>query len=354
MADGDTVSPPAGLGLAGPAARLARRAGIRPRRWRLHRYCASADALARVGEEVARRFGVEFAAVEVRDPEGHPVQLSRWGAQPTDTVRWPLVYQGEVEGALVLPAGGRRWGPARRRALHALAADLGVAAHIWRTARALHCAQRAVEAERDRVRRDLHDGVGPVLAALVLRIEAARASVSGNAALAETKLAELQRDARAAVDDVRRMVRALDPVALDGLDLLPALRLQTTRFEQASAGRLRVRLVTPAHLPPLSRETELALRQIAGEALTNVVRHARASRCVVRLDVADSIVINIVDNGVGLPERPAVGLGLPSIRERVRELGGECRIFRLPRRGTKVQAWLPASATTTGSLRYGS
>src|SRR5262249_26623935 len=237
--------------------------------WRLHRYCASVDALTRVGEEVAHRFGVAFAAVEGCDPEGHPVQLSRWGVPPGDTVRWPLVYQGEVEGHLVLPAGGRRWGPARRRALHALAADLGVAAHIWRTARALHCAQRAFEAERRRVRRDLHDGVGPVLAALALRIEAARASVSGNAALAEATLAELQRVARAAIDDVRRMVRAPDPVALDGLDLVPALRLQVTRFEQASAGRLRVRLVTPAHVPPLPREVELALRQIAGEAPTN-------------------------------------------------------------------------------------
>jgi signal transduction histidine kinase len=191
--------------------------------------------------------------------------------------------------------------------------------------------------------------VGPVLAALVLRIEAARASVSGNAALAEAKLAELQRDARAVIDDVRRMVRALDPVALDGLDLLPALRLQAARFEEASAGRLQVRLVTPAHVPPLPREVELALRQIAAEALTNVVRHAQASRCVVRLDVADSIMISIVDNGVGLPERPTVGLGLPSIQQRVRELGGECRIVRLPRCGTKVQAWLP-NRTSGSSL----
>jgi two-component system NarL family sensor kinase len=325
------------------AARLVCRVTGPMSRWRLHHRGASAEALAGVAEEIAHMFGVHFAAVEVRDPDGCLVQLSRWGDQPGGTVRCPLVYQGQVEGALVLPAGGR-WGPRRRRALEEITADLAVAAHIWRTALALRCAEMATESERKRLRRDLHDGLGPVLAALVLQIEATRAFVSSNAATADVKLAELHRDARAAVDDVRRMVYALDPVALDGHSLLSALRLHAARFEQASGGRLRVRVKTPAHLPPLPRETELAIRQIAGEALTNVVRHARASECVVHVDVGDDVHITIVDNGVGLPERPRVGLGLPSIQERVRELDGECRIVRLPRRGTQVHARLPGRA----------
>ena len=271
------------------------------------------------------------------------MQVSRWGEQAGGTVRHPLTYGGEVEGALVLPAGDGQPGRGQRRTLDEITADLAVAAHMSRTSHALRCAQLAIESERNRLRRDLHDGLGPVLAAVVLQIEAARAFVSGNAAVADVKLAELQRDTRAAVDDVRRIVRELDPVGCDGHSLLSALRLRAARFEQASGGRLRVQVKAPAQLPPLPREIELAVRQIAGEALTNVVRHAGASECVLHVDIGDdvSITISVVDDGVGLPERVREGLGLSSIRERVRELDGECRIVRLPGRGTQVHARLP-------------
>jgi two-component system NarL family sensor kinase len=341
--------------VAALAARLARRTtgtlphptppehparSTRPR-WRLHHRGASPEALAGVAEEVARALGSCYAAVDVRDPEGRLWQVSRWGKEPAGQVRHPLTYQGEVEGALVLPAGDEHPGPGWHRALDEITADLAVAAHIWHTSHALRRAQLAIEAERKRLRRDLHDGLGPVLAAVVLQIEAARAFVSIEPAGAEAKLAELQRDARAAVDDVRRIVRELDPHALDGHSLLSALRLRAARFEQASGGRLRVHVRAPAQLPPLPREIELAVRQIAGEALTNVVRHARASECVLRLDIGADISISVVDDGVGLPDRPREGLGLSSIRERVRELDGECSIVRLPERGTQVQARLP-------------
>ncbi len=333
-------------------AQLARRAnGVRPRpehpsrstlpRRRLHHRGASPAALAGVAEEVAHALDTGFAAMEVRDLDGSLRQVSRWGEDAGETVRHPLTYQGVVEGALLLPAGGEQPDPGWRPALEEITADLAVVAHIWQTSRALQRAQLAIESERRRLRRDLHDGLGPVLAAVVLQIEAASAFASTDAATAMAKLAELQRDARAAIEDVRRMIRELDPHALGGQSLPAALRLHAARFEQASGGRLRVRVQLPSELPALPRELELAIRQIAGEALTNVVRHAQATEAVLSLDVGDQVTLSVVDDGVGLPDQPREGVGLSSIRERVRELRGECWIARLRGGGTRVQARLP-------------
>jgi signal transduction histidine kinase len=334
-------------------AQLARRSSrARPRpehparstgpRCRLHHRGASPEALAGVAEEVAHALGTGFAAVEVRDLEGSLRQVSRWGEEDGETVRHPLTYQGEVEGELLLPASGEQPDQGWRLTLEEITADLAVVAHIWQTSRALQRAQLAIESERRRLRRDLHDGLGPVLAAVVLQIEAACEFASTDAATAMAKLADLQRDARTAIEDVRRMIRELDPQAPGGQSLPATLRLQAARFEQASGGRLRVRVQLPNELPALPREQELAIRQIAGEALTNVVRHAKATEAVLRLDVDDQVTLSVVDDGVGLPDRPQEGVGLPSIRERVRELRGDCRISRRPGRGTQVQAWLPS------------
>ena len=313
---------------------------------RLHHRGASAEALAGVAEEVATALGTRFAAVNVRDLEGALGQVSGWGEESGRTVRHPLTYQNEVVGTLLLPAGGCRPDPGWQLTLEEITADLAVAAHTWQTSRALRRAQLAIESERNRLRRDLHDGLGPVLAAVVLQIEAAHAFVSTDALAARDKLAELERDARAAIEDVRRMIRELDPNVLDGHSSLPiALRLRAARFEQASGGRLRVRVDAPAELPPMAQEVEQALRQIAGEALTNVVRHAQATEAVLRLEVGEHVTISVSDDGVGLPDRPREGVGLSSIRERVYELDGECRIARLPGRGTQVQARLPLGAS---------
>jgi signal transduction histidine kinase len=105
--------------------------------------------------------------------------------------------------------------------------------------------------------------------------------------------------------------------------------------------RLQIVVEAPDHLPPLSAAVEVAAYRIVQEALTNVVKHAQAGRCTVRLTAADALEIEIADDGVGLPDKRRAGVGLLSMRERAEELGGTCVVEALPEGGTRVTARLP-------------
>jgi signal transduction histidine kinase len=194
----------------------------------------------------------------------------------------------------------------------------------------------AREEERRRIRRELHDGLGSALAGIALTLEAARNS-------AGSEIDELIDDARdqthAAVADVRRIVRDLRPPALDDLGLVGALRAHADKLAP-----LRVELDVDPGLPALPAAVEIALYRVACEALTNVVRHARAGWCWVTLHLSDGeVVLRIEDDGHGfsLPAEP--GVGLRSMRVRAAELGGRLTFGRAERGGAVVELCLPAA-----------
>jgi signal transduction histidine kinase len=195
----------------------------------------------------------------------------------------------------------------------------------------------AREEERRRLRRDLHDGLGPRLAGLILRIETAR-NLLAHEPLADPLLTDLQEQTEAAIAEIRRLVYALRPPALDQLGLVSALREQATA---CSAQGLRVVVDAPEQLPPLPAAVEVAAYRIALEALTNVVRHAQAHTCCIRLSLADALQLEITDDGRGLPAEVRAGVGLTSMQERAAELGGTWSIERLAEHGTRVLARLP-------------
>jgi signal transduction histidine kinase len=151
-------------------------------------------------------------------------------------------------------------------------------------------------------------------------------------------LASLKRDLQAAVEDVRRLAYDLRPPALDDLGLAASLCLLAERYQSSS---LAITCDLPADLPPLPAAVEVAIYRITGEALTNVVRHAGARTCTVRLAVTDRVELTINDDGRGLPADAAAGVGLLSMRERAAELGGECALISTPRAGTTLRVWLP-------------
>jgi signal transduction histidine kinase len=107
--------------------------------------------------------------------------------------------------------------------------------------------------------------------------------------------------------------------------------------------RLQVRIEAPDHLPALPAAVEVAAYRITQEALMNVVRHAGARTCTVRLSLADVLTIEILDDGIGLPREHRAGVGLESLHERAAELGGSCLVEALPDGGTRVVAWLPVA-----------
>lgn len=268
-------------------------------------------------------------------------------------LRFPLEYQGETVGELlVAPRGpGEEFSPADRRLLEDLARQIGPTAHAVRlTADLQRSRERLVtarEEERRRLRRDLHDGLGPQLAALTLKIETIRNRFAHDRAL-DAALVDLTERTQDALADIRRLVYGLWPPALDELGLLSALHRAAAQYGQAGDGNLQVTVDAPESLPPLPAAVEVAAYRIAQEALTNVVRHAAARTC--RLSVSsdgarDVLRLQVADDGRGLPAHHRAGVGLVSMRERAEELGGRFRLASAPPGGTVVTVELPCPAT---------
>jgi signal transduction histidine kinase len=141
-----------------------------------------------------------------------------------------------------------------------------------------------------------------------------------------------------AIGDIRRLVYALRPPALDDLGLIAAIGELFTRYR---ASGITFSIEIPAALPPLPAAVEVACYRIVQEALTNVVRHAHAHTCVVRLTCQEQVTIEIIDDGQGLPPAYRHGVGLASMRERAEELGGRWLIEPAPAGGTWVRAQIP-------------
>jgi signal transduction histidine kinase len=193
------------------------------------------------------------------------------------------------------------------------------------------------EEERRRLRRDLHDGLGPALSSVLLKVSAARRLLEPRSQI-DSILLEARGDIQTTIEDVRRLVYDLRPPTLDELGLTGAIRESVVGFEHDG---LLVTVRAPEHLPPLPAAVEVAAYRIIQEALTNVVRHAAAQTCTVELAIHDGLDVDVTDDGVGLPGRWHLGVGLTSMRERARELGGTCVTERAPGGGTRVRAHLP-------------
>ncbi|MGH2441740.1 MAG: sensor histidine kinase [Chloroflexota bacterium] len=310
--------------------------------------------LPAVVETVAQALKLPYAAITLRQGEDDRI-VAATGTPARDTRALPLTYQHEVIGwLLVAPrVPGESFGPADLRLLSDLARQASVAAHAVRlTAELQRSRERLVtarEEERRRLRRDLHDSLGPSLAAQTLMVGSARAIYPHDHAAADALLVELERVMEASLANVRRLVYALRPPALDDLGLVGAIRDTATHYQKPAGGKddeLCVRFEVPDDLPELPAAVEVAAYRIAQEALTNVVRHAHAQNCQVRLQIlpeGDRTVLElaIVDDGVGLAAERRAGVGLASMRERAAELSGTLVIGTRSVDGTSVCVRFP-------------
>ena len=294
-------------------------------------------------ETVARSLQLPYVAIAADREDGRAI-IAECGAPVEAPLVLPLLFQNEQVGQLLLAprAPDEPLGPADRRLLDGVASQAGVALHAVEVTAALRRSRQrlvtAREEERLRMRRDLHDGLGPTLAALPLRIDTARTLMQADPAAADRVLVELKQQTQSAVQDIRQLVYALRPPALDQLGLVSALRDLAAR---APASGLDIRIEAPDDLPALPAAAEVAIYRIVQEALTNVARHAHARLCVVRLTLGSGLTVEIRDDGAGLPASPRAGVGLQSMRERAEELGGECAIESAPAGGTRVRVRLP-------------
>ncbi|MFN2556452.1 MAG: sensor histidine kinase [Nitriliruptorales bacterium] len=196
----------------------------------------------------------------------------------------------------------------------------------------------AGEEERRRLRRDLHDGLGPALAGIALQIETAQGLLRDPQA-ADALLAKLKSETQGVIAALRRTVHDLRPPALDELGLVGALREDAARFASPGGGLL-VFVEAPRDLPPLPAAVEVAAYRIALEGMTNAARHAGAQHCWLRITLNDGLEIEISDDGLGLPADFRPGVGMTSMRDRAHELGGTFAIDRLDP-GSRVRVYLP-------------
>jgi signal transduction histidine kinase len=198
----------------------------------------------------------------------------------------------------------------------------------------------AREEERRRLRRDLHDGLGPTLAAVGLKLDLVRERAATEAAGLSPLLDEIRTDVRSVISDVRRLARELRPPTLDTLGLAGAIGQQATALGGGSGPTIVVEI--DERVPALPAAVEVVAYRIATEAMANVVRHSGAASCIVKVGVdRDGLVVEVTDDGRGIDPGAPAGVGLRSIDERAAEVGGEVDFLARPGGGTIVRARLP-------------
>jgi signal transduction histidine kinase len=304
---------------------------------------------------VASTLKIPYVAITIRRGTDQIMQ-TEYGTNKTATQSFALVYQNEGVGELVI--GLRSPGEPLNRAdyvvLGGIAQQLGAVVYAVRLQSDLQAARERLvitrEEERRRLRRDLHDGLGPALASLPLKVDAAIDLMEDDRSTSVRLLGEVKRQAQQLVGDVRQVVHDLRPPALDELGLVEAARGAVSHLHSPSSA-LHIRLDADGVPRQLPAAVEAAGYRIIMEAVTNVVKHADARQCTIRLEMLDKppcLQLTVEDDGSGLSEQVRANVGLRSMRERAEELGGTFEILSRTMGGTRVKVSLPLERGVLG------
>ena len=296
------------------------------------------------GVAAAMRQALRLPYAEVRGSGG---VLGADGTPPRQTHTLALEYAGRPVGELVvgLRPGERTLAAADANVLGLITVPLAVALHAIGLSTQLQSSRGRIiaarEEERRRLRRDLHDGLGPTLTGLAFAADAAANVVDDDVAAARDLLASLRSDSRAAIAEIRRLVYDLRPPALDDLGLLGALRQRAEQtVRRADGAAVHVRLDVPHEELRLPAAVEVAAYRITTEALTNALRHSQATHIVVTVRCHDTLDIDIADDAPARNGAWIAGVGLRTMRERADELGGTLHTGPSPV-GGRVRVSLP-------------
>jgi signal transduction histidine kinase len=200
------------------------------------------------------------------------------------------------------------------------------------------------EEEKRRLARILHDDVGQLMTGLRYEILALEKTLAPPSSCTRKSLEAMRVQLRLMTDSMRKLSRSLHPSMLEELGLVPTLTWYVDNFVRSDG--LEVDLREVGFDRRLPHEIEVALYRIAQECLTNVARHAKASRVTIRLTKGyPRVIMNIEDNGKGISKTkgktPTKGLGLVSMGERAQYLGGALEIKSSPGKGTRIRVEIP-------------
>lgn len=311
------------------------------------------EVLPTIAETVSQALKIPYVAIQIQE-NGEDHLVAKVGQAQEDVLIFPLFYQGELIGSLQVGrrAPGEGFSKADLRLLENIARQAGSAAETVRLNAELVRSRAGIvtarEEERRRLRRDLHDGLGPILASQTLKMAAVRQLVRQNPERAEALVDDIIQKNESTVSEVRRLVYGLRPPALDELGLVEAVRDLIHRGETNGHS---ITVEGPEEgLPKLPAAVEANAYRIALEGLTNATRHAQAQHCTIHFALEDqphdgksqpALLVQISDDGCGMPAQYRAGVGMRSMRERAEELGGQLSITSVSPHGTQVSAWLP-------------
>ena len=285
-------------------------------------------------------------------------------ASPVTMLGLPLSVRQQVIGSIVL--GQTQVDPEKRllfdefKLMWGMAQQLGLSienARLYQEgqerevmlAELLHQVVGAQEAERQRIARELHDATGQSLTAIALGLRGVESLLESERPVAVGQIQELKSFSTNALGELRQIIADLRPSQLDDLGLVAALQWYTQEFERRYA--ISTDFVVAGNRSRLPPEYETVLFRIAQEALSNVAKHAQASRATVKLEIYPAqACVTIQDNGQGfdreatLRRRRRAGWGLLGIQERALLLGGRYEIDSKPGCGTLIRVTVPLIA----------
>jgi signal transduction histidine kinase len=313
----------------------------------LERTPSANDVLPAIAQTIGHSLKIPYVAIWL-DQDGEEKLAASSGSKTTNLISFPLSYQGEMIGRLEVArrAPKEEFSEADLRLIENIAQQAGAAAQTVRlNVELIHSRAQIVnerEDERLRIRRDLHDELGPMLAAQGLKLSAAQQVIHTKPEKAESLVNEVIQQNRQTVADIRRLVHGLRPPVLDQLGLVEAIR----DLARTHGGGPALEISTPPEgLPRLPAAVEVNAYRILLEAWNNAVRHSHASRCLVKFLVEQNLlVISIQDDGVGMPKEYRSGVGLRSMRARAEEIGGHLSVDPVQPCGTRITARLPLSS----------
>jgi signal transduction histidine kinase len=314
------------------------------------------DVLPAVVETVGQSLRLPHVAIELADGAGGFRPAAEHGTAVGAIHVEPLLHHGVTVGALRVSARGRDdpLEAADLALIGALAQQIGAAVQAVRLHEDLVRSRAEVvasrEDERRRLRRDLHDGLGPALATIGLKAGIAARELPAESVV-RGMLGEIAAEVKTCVADVRRLVEALRPPALDELGLVGAVRSRADALTDALS------IEVSGSVASLPAAVETAAYRIAVEAMTNAVRHSGGRRCAVSIQAVSDLAVSdapgsaragvpavevtVHDDGRGLVPEHSAGVGLRSMHERAAEVGGWCLVGSPADGGTLVRAWLP-------------
>lgn len=319
------------------------------------------DVFAAIVETIGQTLKLPYVAITTSDqtqPRAvfqHPPSAQQRPLAPL--LHLPLTYHNQSVGALLVAprAGEAQFNAADHKLLHDLARQTGIAVSAAQmTADVQRSRERIVvarEEERRRLRRDLHDGLGPHLASQTLTLDVVARLIASDPPQAAALLLIVREQMQQAVSDIRDLIYGLRPPVLDDLGLNGAMQEFIERVrQQPGAPHFTLHLPTMPTILPAA--VEVAVYRIFQEAIHNVVQHAQASVCEVRLEAEVSgngheaghgtrLMLDVIDNGIGIAVARLSGVGLQSMRERSEELGGQLVIEPGAGGGTRIRAGLP-------------